>query len=79
MSEHLFSTTLLLLANGAYIEQSAAIPLTYRIVHQGDSVPLPGGIVQRLQISHKVRESNARVNGKKRLYLVETASVPARV
>jgi hypothetical protein len=68
----------LLLASDAHIEQTAAILLTYRIVCHGDSVTLTGGIVQRLQSSHKVSEPNARVNGKNRLYLVETASVPAR-
>ena len=68
MQDSLFSATLALLADGAVIEQTASAPLTYRILYQGASVPLSGGIVQRLRIGQHIREV-CTVNGRKRFYL----------
>lgn len=67
MQDSLFSATLALLADGAVIEQTASAPLTFRILYQGASVPLSGGIVQRLRIGQHIREVCA-VNGRKRFY-----------
>ena len=74
MADYLYEAALLLLEDGGYIEQIAETPITYRIVYQGDSAPVSGGIVRRLQTSQKVRESSSRINGKKRLYLVNPKS-----
>ena len=67
MQDSLFSATLALLADGAVIEQTASAPLTFRILYQGASVPLSGGIVQRLRIGQHIREV-CTVNGRKRFY-----------
>ena len=67
MQDSLFSATLALLADGAVIEQTASAPLTYRILYQGASVPLSGGIVQRLRIGQHIREV-CTANGRKRFY-----------
>ena len=74
MTDYLYEAAILLLEDGGYIEQIAETPITYRITYRGESAPVPGGIVRRLQISQKVRESSSRINGKKRLYLVNTKS-----
>ena len=74
MTDYLYEVAILLLEDGGYIEQIAETPITYRITYRGESAPVPGGIVRRLQISQKVRESSSRINGKKRLYLVNTKS-----
>lgn len=65
--DHLFNATLTLLAYGAVIEQTATSPLTFRIVYQGESVPLSGGIVQRLKLGRHIREI-CTVHGKKQFY-----------
>ena len=74
MTDYLYEVAILLLEDGGYIEQIAETPITYRITYRGESAPVPGGIVRRLQISQKVRESSSRINGKKRLYLVNPKS-----
>ena len=56
------------LADGAVIEQAASALLSYRIIHQGASVSLSGGIVQRLRIGQHIREV-CIVNGRKQFYL----------
>ena len=63
--DHLFRATLALLADGAVIEQTASAPLTYRMLYQGESLPLSGGIVQRLRLGKHLREV-CTVNGRKR-------------
>jgi len=75
MSDQLFSATLSLLADGAYIEQTATAPIAYRLIHERNAVAIPGSIVQRLQTSQKLRESAAQVNGRKRLYLAENRNL----
>ena len=65
--DHLFNTTLALLADGAVIEQTATAPLTFRIVYHGEAVPLSGGIVQRLRLGRHIREV-CSVHGKKQFY-----------
>ena len=68
MQDSLVCVILTLLAEGAYIEQTTSTPIAYKIVHHGQSAALPGSIVQRLQVSHKVHETELP-NGKRRLYL----------
>ncbi|MBU2738692.1 hypothetical protein [Acidithiobacillus concretivorus] len=63
----LFSAALSLLSEGGYIEQVTANPLAFRLVFEGDSVPLSGGIVQRLQNGRHIREGSS-LNGRKRFY-----------
>jgi hypothetical protein len=58
-----YTTALALLAAGAVIEQVSEAPITYRLKVGGQSVPLPGGVVQQL-ITHKRIRQSCRVSGK---------------
>ena len=60
-----FSAVIQLLANGGYIEQVSDAPLSYRIHHERDSAPLPGGLVQQLLTSRTIKQS-CRVSGRMR-------------
>jgi len=69
MQDMLFGAALALLADGAVIEQTASAPLTYRIIHQGASVPLSGGISQRLRIGQHIRSGHATSTASNGSYL----------
>jgi hypothetical protein len=60
-----FTAVLQLLARGAYIEQVCEAPLSYRIHHERDFAPLPGGLVQQLLTSRAIKQS-CRVSGRMR-------------
>ena len=64
MQAHLYSAALVLLSSGAVIEQTAAAPMTYHIAYQGRAVPIPGGVVQQLLASRRIREV-CKVSGRR--------------
>ena len=60
-----FTAVIRLLASGAFIEQVSDTPLSYRIHHERQSAPIPGGLVQRLLTSGVIKQS-CRVSGRMR-------------
>ncbi|CAZ87637.1 conserved hypothetical protein [Thiomonas arsenitoxydans] len=58
-----YLAALSLLNEGAIIEQMSGAPITYRLKHAGQSVPLTGGVFQQL-IAHRHIRQSCRLSGR---------------
>lgn len=70
-TEQAFSAALEILKSGGWIEQIRDCPIQYLLRHGGESAVLPGHIVQRLLVSHRIKPT-CKVSGRMRYVLTAT-------
>ena len=67
-TEKVFYAALEILQSGGWIEQIRDCPIQYLLRHGGESAALPGHIVQRLLVSHRIKPT-CKVSGRLRYVL----------
>ena len=73
-TEQAFYAAIEILHSGGWIEQIRDCPIQYLLRHGGESVALPGHIVQRLLVSHRIKPA-CKMSGRLR-YVLTYASKP---
>lgn len=74
MSTEALCAVVEILQSGGWIEQIRDCPIQYLLRHGGESAALPGHIVQRLLVSHRIKPT-CKVSGRLR-YVLTHASKP---
>jgi len=74
MSTEAICAVVEILQSGGWIEQIRECPIQYLLRHGGESVALPGHIVQRLLVSHRIKPA-CKVTGRMR-YVLSPGSNP---
>lgn len=73
MSTEAIRAVVEILQSGGWIEQIRECPIQYLLRHGGESVALPGHIVQRLLVSHRIKPA-CKVTGRMRYVLAPVSN-----